>query len=413
MRILFVHNNFPGQYRRITKYLSQFPEYEMAAASLASNEQKSEWLKVGYKPHREPTEKIHPSLVATERAVIMGQAAYSQFIDMKKKSPSPDIILSHSGWGASLFLKDIFPDAKLMSYFEWYYHCHGGDGEFLRDEPYDANAEMRIRMKNTSILHDLAAMDWGQCPTYFQRSMFPDIFHDRMSVLHDGVDVDYFSPAGENDKTQIKVTDGKTLSADDEVITYVARGMEEYRGFPQFMEAVSKLQKLRPNLHVVVLGNDRVAYGANRKDGKTYKEWALETFELDLTRIHFMGLQPLGYFRDMMRITKAHIYLTVPFVLSWSMMEAMGAGALIIGSDTAPVKEVVTHNENGLIVPFFDVDAQVEQIVHVLENSDAVAHLRDNARKIIVEKYATRDLLPRYRQLIETVANRSQEHREA
>lgn len=412
MRILFIHNNFPGQYRRITNYLEQFPEYEMTAASLITNKQKSPYLKVGYKPHREPTPTIHPSLVSTERAVITGQAAYGQFMDYKKKYPSPDIILAHSGWGASLFLKDIFPDAKLLTYFEWYYHCHGSDGEFLRDEPYGPIDEIRLRMKNTPILHDLAAMDWGQCPTKFQHSQLPPIFRKNVSVLHDGVDVDYFSPEPAKgktvQKTAITVTDGKLLTADDEVITYVARGMEEYRGFPQFMEAVSKLQKLRPNLHVVVLGDDRVAYGANRSDGKTFKQWALKEFELDLARIHFMGLMPLQYFRDMMRITKAHIYLTAPFVLSWSMMEAMSAGALIIGSDTDPVSEVITHKQNGLLVPFFDVDAQVHQITEVLEGKVDVAPIKENARDTIVKNYSIKDLLPQYRQLIETVANGSQ-----
>lgn len=376
----------------------------MFAATLESNKQQFDLQRVNYKPHREPTSGIHPSLVATERAVIMGQAAYKALLPSKEKGFRPDIILSHSGWGGNMFLKDLFPDSKLLTYYEWYYHSRDSDGDFLRDEPYDPNGQMRMRMKNTSILQDLAAMDWGQCPTKFQHGKFPDIFRDRISVLHDGVDTNYFVPA-QNAKVTIGDT---TLTADDEVITYVARGMEEYRGFPQFMAAVEKLQKLRPKLHVVILGNDRVAYGAEREDGKTFKEWALETFELDQSRLHMPGLQPLETFRSLMQITSAHVYLTVPFVLSWSLLEAMSAGALIVGSDTEPVRELVEDGVNGLLVDFFDVDAQVEKVCHVLENKTDYEPLKTQARRTILDKFSVKDLLPKYWKLIQSVANGSQ-----
>ncbi len=401
MRILFMHNNFPGQYRRIREYLSNIKGVEMFVATLESNEQKFGLQRVNYKPHREPKNDIHPSLIATERAVLMGQAAYSSLLASQKKGFRPDIILSHSGWGASMFMKDLFPDAKLLSYFEWYYYSVGVDADFIRDEPYDPNGQLRIRMKNTPILHDLAAMDWGQSPTQFQHSQLPSVFQDRVSVLHDGVKTDFFCPAK---GTKLKVGD-KEFTEEDEVISYVARGMETYRGFPQFMEMVSKLQKIRPNLHVIIVGDDRVAYGSQRKDGKTYKEWALETFEYDLSRIHFTGLMPLTFLRDLFRITRAHVYYTVPFVLSWSMLEAMSTGALIFGSDTDPVRELITDGENGVLVPFFDVDAQVEKMNHVLDNKQYYEQLKLNASKHILESYSVNDLLPKYWDLIQNVAN--------
>ncbi len=405
MRILFMHNNFPGQYRRIMRYIKDNkPDVSMLAATLEDNKQKFPVRRVNYRPHRDATKGIHPSLIATERAVINGQAAYKSLMEVKRKGYRPDIILSHSGWGNGMFMKDLFPDAKLLSYYEWYYHSVDSDGTFLRDDEYDANGQLRIRMKNTPILQDLAAMDWGQSPTVFQHSKFPSIFQDRISILHDGVDTDYFMP-----DPDAKLTIGDvTLSAENEVISYVARGMEPYRGFPQFMEAVSKLQKIRPNLHVVILGNDRVAYGSARPDGKTYKEWALEEFEFDHKRLHFMGLQPLDVMRTLLQLTSAHVYLTVPFVLSWSMLEAMCTGALIVASDTDPVKELITDGESGVMVPFFDVDAQVEKICHILDNKADYQPIRDRARQVILERYAVKDLLPQFWQLIKTVANGSQ-----
>lgn len=404
MKILFMHNNFPGQYRRIASYLSPKKTVKMSVATLESNTQKYAIKDVRYKPHREPAESTHPALVATERAVINGQAAYKTLLGVRQKGYRPDIIMSHSGWGANMFLKDVFPDAKLLTYYEWYYHSVNSDGDFLANTGFDPNGKMRIRMKNTPILQDLAAMDWGQCPTQFQHSKFPDIFKDRISVLHDGVDTDFFAP---DDKATVTIGD-VTLTTEDEVITYIARGMEPYRGFPQFMEAVSKLQKLRPNLHVVILGRDRVAYGSNREDGKTYKEWALETFEFDMSRLHMPGLQPLDVLRDLVCITSAHVYLTVPFVLSWSLMETMSAGALIVGSDTDPVKEMITDGENGVLVDFFDVDAMVGKLCHILDNKADYQPLKEKARQTILDNYSTKDLLPRYWKLIQSVANGSQ-----
>lgn len=408
MKILFMHNNFPGQYRRIEQFIKPMKDVQAAVATLETNAQKQNLKTVTYKPHRDATQGIHPALIATERAVLMGHAAYNTLLPPAKKGYKPDIILSHSGWGANMFLKDIFPDSKLLTYYEWYYHGVGTDADFLKQEPEsDPNTLVRVRMKNTPILQDLAAMDWGQSPTYFQRSQFPDLFHDRISVLHDGVDTRFFSPAENPKDVKVKIGD-VTLSGEDEVITYVARGMEPYRGFPQFIEAVAELQKQRPNLHVVMLGNDRAAYGSKRDDGKTYKEWALETFDLDLSRLHMPGLQPLETFRDLMRITKAHVYLTVPFVLSWSLMEAMGAGALIIGSDTDPLKEVVTDGENGLLVPFFEPSAIVEAVIRACDDPAGHMPLRQKARETILERYDTEKLLPQYWDLIQSVANGSQ-----
>jgi len=412
MRILFLHNNFPGQYRRIVQYLHEnHKDVEMFAATLESNQQKTPVKKtVKFKPHREATKGIHPALLYTERAVIQAQGLYKALLPSKEAGFKPDIILAHSGWGSGMFLKDIFPDAKLLSYFEWYYHTHNSDVDFLRkgkgkgEAKPNPNNDMRVRMKNTALLHDLAAMDHGQSPTLFQHSKLPDIFKPNVSILHDGVDTAFFEP---NAKAKVKVGD-HVFSAEDEVITYVARGMEEYRGFPQFIETVYKLQQRRPNLHVVILGSDRVAYGAERKDGKTWKEAMLEKYELDMDRVHFMGLQPLPVFKGLMQITKAHVYLTVPFVLSWSLMEAMGAGALIVGSDTEPVREVVEDGENGVLVPFFDTDAITEKLCHILDNNDEYQPLRVKARETILENYAMEDLVPRYWDLIKSVANGSQ-----
>lgn len=401
MRILFVHNNFPGQYARIVRHLKGRGDVDMLSGSLASNKQQTPIKRVEYTPHREARKDIHPALSYTETSVIRGQAVYTAFIPVKAKGWNPDIILAHSGFGDGIFLKDLWPQAKYMPYFEWYYHTYGSDASFLdHGVPKKPDVELKIRMKNTAVLHDLAGMDWGQCPTEYQKSQFPPQFRERISVLHDGVDTEYFSP---DNAATFSIGD-LVFQKGDPVVTYIARGMEPYRGFPQFMEAMAILQKRRPEVHVIIIGEDRVAYGAKRQDGKTYKEWALENLTLDESRIHFLGQQPLRTLRDVLRISAAHVYLTVPFVLSWSMMEAMSAGALIVGSDTEPVREVITDGENGLLVPFFEPEALALRLADVLADQSHYAPLRERARALMLERYDMRSLTKQYFSLIERVA---------
>ena len=402
MRILFLHNNFPGQYRRIVNRLHNRKGYELLSASLASNKQPAPFKRLGYTPHRKASKDIHPAIHYTEETVVMGQAVMKTLLPVKNSGWKPDIVLSHSGWGPSLFVKDIWPDTRHLSYFEWYYQAEGSDTGFLNPkEADDYNFRMRIRMKNTAMLHDLASMDWGQCPTEYQLSTFPEIFHDRISVLHDGVDTDFFSPA---DNTSFTIGE-HVFRKGDPLVTYIARGMEPYRGFPQFIEAVSRLQKINPHVHVAVIGEDRVAYGAKRKDGKTWKQAALEEFQPDLTRLHFLGNQPLNVLRDVLRVSAAHVYLTVPFVLSWSMMESMSAGALLVASDTPPVRELIQDGHNGLLVPFFEPDSLAQKLSEVLDAPESYSKIRAEARKTIFARYHLSETVERYLKLIETVAS--------
>ena len=401
MRILFVHNNFPGQYQRIVRHLKNRPGIDMLSGSLASNKQPAPIQRIGYTPHREASEKIHPALRYTETCVIRAQAVYKAFLSVKQKGWKPDVILSHSGFGDGMLLKDLWPDARYLPYFEWYYHASGSDASFLTHDAQKApDDEFRIRMKNTAVLHDLAAMDWGQCPTEFQKSQFPVQFRDRISVLHDGVDTEFFAP----DPEAVLEAGGHSFRRGDPVVTYISRGMEPYRGFPQFMEALSILQARDPRVHAVIIGDDRTAYGQKRPDGKTHKEWALEEFPTDPERTHFVGRQPLDYLRRALQVGAAHVYLTVPFVLSWSMMEAMAAGALVVGSDTAPVREMIEDGRNGLLAPFFEPRTLADRLFDAVNEPERFAPLRDAARALMVERYSKDDLTEKYLGLIRAVA---------
>ena len=405
MRILFIHNNFPGQYRRIVQQLVGKPGYEMLAASLADNQQVTPIKRLGYARHREPHPNVHPALRYTEWSLLNGQAAIKSLLPVYRKGWKPDIMLAHSGWGPGMFLKDLWPDARYLAYFEWYYQSEPGpdrDVGFLDDgQPLDFNERIKIRMKNTTMLQDFAAMDWGQCPTEFQASQFPEFFRSRMSILHDGVDTQFFSPA---DDTVLQIGDHQFRKGDP-LVTYIARGMEPYRGFPQWMEAVARLQKVNSSVHALIIGQDRVAYGRRRKDGRSYREVALEEHDLDLSRIHFVGNKPLPFLRDALRVSAAHVYLTIPFVLSWSMLEAMSTGALIVGSDTGPVREVIEDGKNGFLVPFFEPARLADKLQEILENKGGWDAQRQAARQSVLERYDVQHMGARYLDLIHTVAD--------
>jgi glycosyltransferase involved in cell wall biosynthesis len=306
----------------------------------------------------------------------------------------------HSGWGPTLFLKDAFPDRPLLCYFEWFYNMRGGDMGFDPENPPTLDDMARIRTKNSTLLLDLYSCDAGLAPTYWQRSQLPPEFHSKVKVLHDGVDTNYFQP-----KPGAKLSlPGLDLSGVDEIVTYVARGMEPYRGFPQLIEAVAELQQRRPHCHVAIVGSERVCYGKALPNGQSYKDYLLQQVPLDLNRVHFTGSLPYSHYLQVIQASAVHVYLTYPFVLSWSMIEAMSVGCLVLGSDTPPVREVITDGENGLLVDFFDVKAIADRIIEVLDHPNRLAELRHKARQTVLERYALQDLLPQNIQYLKELA---------
>jgi glycosyltransferase involved in cell wall biosynthesis len=392
MRILFLHSNFPAQFRHIATALAKDPQHQVIFGTRRVEGSLPGVHKALYTPSRSAHPQTHRYVRSLESAVLEGQAVYRMGQALKAQGFIPDIVYGHSGWGTSLFIKDLFPEAKLCGYFEWYYRAHGSDADFDPSEPLNADAEARIRIMNAPILMDLTNCDRGISPTYWQQQQFPAEFHSKLKVLHDGVDTTFFCP--KPGAKLVLPSIGLDLSHVDEIVTYATRGMEPYRGFPQFMEAAALIQQRRPNCHVVVAGDDRVAYGKPLPDGKTYKQLMLEKLPLDLSRLHFTGSLPYNQYRQVLQASSAHIYLTRPFVLSWSMLEAMASGCLVIASNTAPVTEVIQDGENGLLVDFFSPDAIADRVDEALTHGARLADLRARARDTVLKHYNLATLLP-------------------
>ena len=394
MRVLFLHPNFPAQFRHLASSLAKDPRNQVVFGTNRSEGQIPDVTKVLYEKSRTARPETHHYVRPLENAVLEGQAVYRLAQQLKDRNFYPDIVYGHSGWGPTLFIKDIFPQASFLCYFEWFYRAHGSDADFDPSDPLNADDEARIRTKNAPILIDLYSCDRGLSPTGWQRQQFPPEFQSKIKAHHDGVDTNYFQPKPGAKLVLPRI--GLDLSGVEEIVTYVARGMEPYRGFPQLIETISILQKKRPQCHFVIVGKNRVAYGKNLPDGKTYKEAMLEKFTLDLDRVHFTDLLPYEEYLQVIQASSVHVYLTRPFVLSWSMLEALSTGCLIVASDTAPVKEVIQDGVNGLLVDFFNPQQISDRVEEALDNPEKMANIRKRARETIVDRYDLAKLLPQH-----------------
>ena len=394
MRILFLHPNFPAQFRHLAVVLAKDKNNQVVFGTKRREGQLAGVYKALYSPSREPHPQTHHYLRFLESGVLEGQAVYRLGQKLKEQGFIPDVVYGHSGWGPTLFIKDIFPKAKLLCYFEWFYHAHGSDADFNPREPLAADDEPRLRVKNTPILLDLYSCDRGLSPTYWQRQQFPPEYHNKITVRHDGVDTDFFQPQPEAKLVLPRIN--LDLSQVTEIVTYVARGMEPYRGFPQLIETIAILQKRRPNCHVVIVGENRVAYGKTLPNGKTYKDLMLEKIPLDLNRVHFTGLLPYPEYLQVLQASLVHIYLTYPFVLSWSMLEALSTSCLVVASNTGPVTEVIEDGVNGLLVDFFSPQQIANRVEEAIKNPTEMRAIRTKARETIQAGYDLKKLLPKH-----------------
>ncbi|HEY4211572.1 MAG TPA: glycosyltransferase family 4 protein [Steroidobacteraceae bacterium] len=387
MKVLLVHQNFPGQYLHLARHLGAAGGHEVVFITQRTDVDIPGVRKVIYKPRRTVTPNVHHYLREAEAAVLNAQEVARAALDLKNSGFVPDVMLGHNGWGEIWYLKDIFPHAPLVGYFEFFYRLTGADVGFDPTEPVSPDAAPRLRTKNLGNLLALDTADLGQCPTEWQKAGYPRRYHSHLNVIHDGIDTSLATPNAEARVTL--AASGVQLRAGEEVVTYVARNLEPYRGFQTFMRSLPRILQERPHAQVLIVGGDEVSYGARLPEGQTYRQRLLAELgdSLDLRRIHFLGKIPYPAFLKVLQVSRVHVYLTYPFVLSWSMLEAMSAGCLVVGSRTAPVEEVIQHGGNGLLVDFFSPDAVARTVIQALEDRRAFDSLRRNARQTVVDRY--------------------------
>jgi glycosyltransferase involved in cell wall biosynthesis len=410
MNYLFVHHNFPGQYQHAVIHLAAQPGNRVVFVSQPNENRIHGVETVFYTPFRAPTPGVHHYVSDLEQAVIWGQSVHEACRGLKAQGFQPDIVIGHSGWGETLFIKDVWPDVPLLAYFEFYYRAEGSDVGFDPLMPVTLDDGPRLRLKNSVNLLAFQAADWGQTATRWQASLHPPQMRRRLSVVHEGIDTGVAAPA----EVTVEIsTCGRPLTRTDEVITFIARNLEPYRGFHMFMRALPEILRRRPRAQVVIVGGNEVSYGPPPPAGTTFRQLLMEEVgnSIDASRVHFLGRVDYATFIDLLRLSSVHVYLTYPFVLSWSLLEALSTGCLVIGSDTPTVSEVIRHGHNGLLVDFFDRQGLCDRIDAVLDHPDRMQALRDNARQTVLDRYDLRTVaLPRQLALIDALINGADPH---
>jgi glycosyltransferase involved in cell wall biosynthesis len=395
MNVLFVHNNFPAQFVRLASALVDAPEHKVAAIG-------SETARAmpGVQLLRYSTPEVKPTTAhrfarrfdyecrRAEQVLFAASALRSSGFE-------PDVVAVHCGWGESIALRSIFPKARFVIYCEYYYRGEGQDVHF--DEQYGrygADGIAGVHCANASTLLALSDCEAGISPTFWQRSTFPIEFQDKIQVVHEGIDTQSARP---HSRARFQLPGGRWLTRRDEVVTFATRSLEPLRGFTTLTRALPKILRARPEAQIVVVGADHASYGPGAPGGEGWKTYCLREVltQLDLSRVHFLDFLPYGRFLSLLQISSAHIYLTYPFVLSWSLTEAMSVGCRIVGSDTSPVREAIEHGESGLLAPFNDEIAVADSVISLLAEPRRWARLGEAARSTILERFDYRDCVPK------------------
>lgn len=422
MKLLFIHQNFPGQYLHLVQHLHRLGGYEILGLGEARNITNRGVVQgittIGYRSPQGAGTRTHHYLQSTEAALRRGQTVARSLLELKAKGYVPDVISVHPGWGEALFIRDVYPNTPLLMFCEYYFRAGEADLQFDPEFPYTADWAFSVRIRNSAQVLSLITASACICPTPWQASRYPSFVQTNMHIIHDGVNTDYMVPDPAQTLTiQPLATPGEsriagcprspgadgerpaasetpcgppiTLSRKDKVITYIGRNLEPYRGFHVFLRALPDLQRLHPDARTLIVGSDGISYSPMLPDGQTYKAKYLAEMQdaLDLSRIHFLDRIPYDALRALFRISSAHVYLTYPFVLSWSALEAMACESLLIASRTPPVEEVIVHNSNGLLVDFFDKEALVGCLDQALRDPEQFSALRRNARRTVVEDF--------------------------
>ncbi|MBN9455341.1 MAG: glycosyltransferase [Bosea sp.] len=380
MHILFVHRSGSGQFAALIASLVARGDEVTLITERPAPEQPG-LRQLAYTVGDASTQ--HPALAATDYHLRTGEAVAGLMARLGADDP-PEVVIGHTGWGGLLFARDALPDAALLGYCEYYYRSSGSDFDFGAIEPISQAERQRIRMRNAAQLVALDGLDAAYAPTQWQRQQYPAPYRPRIGVCHDGIDIASCRP---DSQARFTLPDGRELRPGAPVVTFVARDLDPYRGYPQFMRAAARLAQDDPGLIFVVVGGDGPGYGRPREDGRLWREAMLAETELAERVVHIPWLPHESLVR-LFQVSAAHVYLTVPFVLSWSLLEAMACGCLVVASDTPPVQEAIRDGVNGLLAPFDAPAILAQRIAEALRRPQGMASLRRAARETVRAGYA-------------------------
>ena len=401
MHVLFVHKNFPAQFGHIAGHLVKQKGYRCTFVSETPAGMLEGIHKIQYQPDGGARPETHYFARTFDNAIAHAAGVYKALRPHVTRV-RPDLIVGHSGFGSTLFLPELFPSAPILNYFEYFYHPHNSDMDFRPEWPVLEEDVLRSRARNAMILLDLEYCRAGYSPTAFQASLFPAAYRDKLRVMHDGIDTHFWQrrPPAE------RAFGPHTFSPETRLVTYVSRGFESMRGFDIFMRAAKQIYTADPRVVFLIVGSDKVSYGGDLKfiREKSFKEFVLKQDDYDLDHLLFLGQVKPSDLVTLLSLGDLHLYLTVPFVLSWSLLDALACGCTVLSSDTAPVREFIRPGETGLLENFFDVSGFVRTALKVLAEPEAYRHLGQAGARLIREQYSLATLIPRMAAFYEEVA---------
>jgi glycosyltransferase involved in cell wall biosynthesis len=401
MKILLLHQNFPGQFLHLAPALAA-RGHDVRALTVEGNERPSPVPRLLYRKPQD-LQGIPPLAATYAKMAERGRRVALAAAELRRvRGYVPDLVLGHSGWGETLFVKEVWPESKLIVYSELVYHSVGLDAgfdpEFQRDT---LDARMLVTARAGYLIQALAQADAALSPTAWQASTVPESLRGKIKIIHDGIDTDRVRP---DPQAQFELPNGRMIAQGDEVLTFVSRNLEPYRGFHIFMRALPRVMRSRPNVQVVIVGGEGVSYGAPPGAGRSWKDVLLAELsdDLDLSRVHFVGQIPYARYLSLLQVTRAHAYLTYPFVLSWSLLEAMAAAVPIVASNTGPVREALWNGVTGRLVEFFDVDGWSRSLIEALSEPEKGRVMGRAARQFVLANYDLKQIcLPAQIQFIE------------
>jgi glycosyltransferase involved in cell wall biosynthesis len=406
VKFLFVHQNFPGQYLHIVRHLVASKQHDVVFLTEPNVNVIGGVQKVPYLKPPSAAAETHVAARELDGAVRRADAVAYTAANLKRLGFEPDIIIGHHGWGELLNIRDIWPDAPLLGYLEFYYRVHGTDVGFDPEFPTHPADHPRIRAKNAVNLLALELGGHGQTPTEWQRSTYPARAHEQITLLREGANLEVCKPNAQVRRRKLTIGE-TTIGPNEKLVTYVSRDLEPYRGFHLMMRSLPHLLRARKDIRVVLVGGDGISYGAPPTQG-TWREAMLAELgdQIDRSRVLFPGRIPYETYLAMLQRTDAHVYLTYPFVASWSLREALAMGCPVVGSDTQPVREFITHEQNGLLASFFDPKGLADTVLRLLEDPALSRRLREAARRYAEKNLSLTDYLAAYDALISRLTGR-------
>lgn len=388
MKILFVHQNYPGQYREIVPRLAASGAHQILFLTQRRGlpAPKDHTLAI-YQPDHIPAKDAYSFTRWFEQGCGTGIGVAKACGQIKQKGFTPDIVVGHIGWGEITFVKEVWPDVPVVGYFEYYFIPEGGCLNFDPEYPERPNISALLHARNAMNYLSYMRVDDGHTATQWQKETYPDLFHDKIKVMHEGVRADKLQPDHDS-AIEVPLAD-PPFRRTDKLVTYLARNLEPIRGVHSFLRALPHLQAAHPDARVAIIGGDEVSYGSKLPDGDSYRARLCQELgdRVDWSRVHFLGRVPYPQLIDLLKLSRCHVYLTVPFVVSWSMLEAMALEKTIVASDVAPIGPFIEHNRNGLLVDFFASDKIAQTIAEVLSDDSGRRDLGQAARATVLEKY--------------------------